>query len=47
MDRTADYTIQRFQYQFNKTLLEVLKSADDAKVNSGERPVLVEQGTKV
>ncbi len=32
MDRTADYTIQGFQYQFNKTLLEVLKSADDAEI---------------
>ena len=32
MDRTADYTIQGFLYQFNKTLLEVLKSADDAEV---------------
>ena len=32
MDRTADYTIQGFLYQFNKTLLEVLKSADDAEI---------------
>lgn len=32
MDRTADYSIQGFLYQFNKTLLEVLKSADDAEV---------------
>ena len=32
MDRTADYTIQGFLFQFNKTLLEVLKSADDAEV---------------
>lgn len=32
MDRAADYSIQGFQYQFNKTLLEVLKSADDAEV---------------
>ena len=32
MDRTADYSIQGFLYQFNKTLLEVLKSADDAEI---------------
>lgn len=32
MDRTADYTIQGFLYQFNKTLLEVLKSADNAEI---------------
>lgn len=32
MSRTADYTIQGFLYQFNKTLLEVLKSADDAEI---------------
>lgn len=30
MSRTADYTIQGFLYQFNKTLLEILKSPDDA-----------------
>ena len=32
MDRTADYTIQGFLYQFNKTLLEVLKSSDGAEI---------------
>jgi len=32
MDRTADYTIHGFLYQFNKTLLEVLKSSDDDEV---------------
>ncbi|EDY17699.1 hypothetical protein CfE428DRAFT_4738 [Chthoniobacter flavus Ellin428] len=32
MDRTADYTIQGFLYQFNKTLLEVLRSADEAEI---------------
>lgn len=30
MDRAADYVIQGFQYQFNKTLLEILKSSDDS-----------------
>jgi hypothetical protein len=30
MSRTADYTIQGFHYQFNKTLLEILKAPDDA-----------------
>lgn len=29
MIRSADYTIQGFLYQFNKTLLELLKEADD------------------
>lgn len=33
MDRAADYTIQGFLYQFNKTLLEVLKSNDDSEIN--------------
>ncbi|MCR7704997.1 hypothetical protein NS939_28315, partial [Pseudomonas aeruginosa] len=32
MSRTADYTIQGFLYQFNKTLLEILKSPDDATI---------------
>ncbi len=32
MDRTADYTIQGFLYQFHKTLLEVLKSPDDSEI---------------
>ena len=32
MKRTADYTIQGFLYQFNKTLLEILKSPDEALV---------------
>lgn len=32
MGRTADYTIQGFLYQFNKTLLEVLKSSDNEVV---------------
>ena len=32
MSRTADYTIQGFLYQFNKTLIEVLDSSDDAEV---------------
>lgn len=29
MSRTADYTIQGFLYQFNKTALEILKAQDD------------------
>ena len=29
MPRTADYTIQGFLYQFNKTVLEVLKAQED------------------
>jgi len=29
MPRTADYTIQGFLYQFNKTVLEILKAQDD------------------
>ena len=32
MGRTADYTIQGFLYQFNKTLLEILKSPDEAVI---------------
>lgn len=32
MARTADYTIQGFLYQFNKTLLELLKEADETQV---------------
>ena len=29
MGRSADYTIQGFLYQFNQTLSELLKAADD------------------
>ncbi len=29
MPRTADYTIQGFLYQFNKTAVEILKAQDD------------------
>lgn len=29
MSRTADYTIQGFLYQFNKTALEILSAQDD------------------
>jgi hypothetical protein len=32
MGRSADYTIQGFLYQFNQTLSELLKAADDAVV---------------
>jgi hypothetical protein len=32
MSRTADYTIQGFLYQFNKSALEVLKAQDDAVI---------------
>lgn len=32
MTRSADYTIQGFLYQFNKTLLELLKEADDTQI---------------
>ncbi|WP_114238604.1 hypothetical protein [Dyella sp. C9] len=32
MARTADYTIQGFLYQFNKTLLEILRAAGDSVV---------------
>jgi hypothetical protein len=32
MSRAADYTIQGFLYQFNKTLLEILKSSDEAEI---------------
>lgn len=32
MSRTADYTVQGFLYQFNKTLLAVLASSDDEEV---------------
>ena len=32
MERAADYAIQGFLYQFHKTLLEVLKSPDDAEI---------------
>ncbi|MFM0372716.1 hypothetical protein [Paraburkholderia aspalathi] len=32
MSRSADYTIQGFLYQFNQTLSELLKAADDAVI---------------
>jgi len=32
MPRAADYTIQGFLYQFNKTILEILKAQDDDKI---------------
>ncbi|GKX39623.1 hypothetical protein SOASR014_33620 [Pectobacterium carotovorum subsp. carotovorum] len=32
MGRSADYTIQGFLYQFNLTLAELLKAADDAEI---------------
>lgn len=32
MPKTADYTIQGFLYQFNKTLLEILKASEDSSV---------------
>ncbi len=32
MARTADYTIQGFLYQFNKTLLTILSAGDDAEI---------------
>ena len=32
MPRTADYTIQGFLYQFNKTALEILNAQDDDKI---------------
>lgn len=34
MGRSADYTIQGFLYQFNKTLLEILNSPDDSVVTA-------------
>ncbi len=30
--RTADYTIQGFLYQFNKTLLSIIEASDDAEI---------------
>lgn len=33
MSRSADYTIQGFLYQFNKTLIEILKAPDDAEIH--------------
>lgn len=33
MTRTADYTIKGFLYQFNKTVLEILRADDNAIVN--------------
>lgn len=33
MTRTADYTIQGFMYQFNKTILEILNAEDIATIN--------------
>lgn len=33
MSRAADYTIQGFLYQFNKTLVEILKAPDDAVIH--------------
>jgi hypothetical protein len=32
MTRTADYTIQGFLYQFNKTIMEILRASDDAQI---------------
>lgn len=32
MNRTADYTILGFLYQFNKTIVEILGAADDAEI---------------
>jgi len=32
MSRVANYTIEGFLYQFNKTLLEILNSADDTEL---------------
>jgi len=32
MGRSADYTIQGFLYQFNHTLAELLKAADEAEI---------------
>ena len=32
MGRSADYTIQGFLYQFNMTLSELLKAADEAEI---------------
>ena len=32
MSRSADYTIQGFLFQFNKTLLEILKGSDDNEI---------------
>lgn len=32
MGRSADYTIQGFLYQFNQTLAELLKAADEAEI---------------
>ena len=32
MSRTADYTIQGFLYQFNRTLLEILSAQDEDKI---------------
>jgi len=34
MTRTAEYTIQGFLYQFNKTLLEILQSTDDSQITA-------------
>ncbi len=34
MGRSADYTIQGFLYQFNKTLLEILNSPDDSVITA-------------
>jgi hypothetical protein len=33
LSRAADYTIEGFLYQFNKTLLEILKSLNDSVIN--------------
>ncbi len=33
MSRAADYTIEGFLYQFNKTILEILNSQDDSSIN--------------
>ncbi|MDY0191837.1 MAG: hypothetical protein RBR22_14025 [Desulfuromonas sp.] len=33
MSRAADYTIKGFLYQFNKSVLEILKAEDNDTVN--------------
>jgi hypothetical protein len=50
MPRTADYTIQGFLYQFNKTLLEILKASEDSSVTvEGVEDIDIDtpSGTKV
>jgi hypothetical protein len=47
MSRSADYTIQGFLYQFNKTLLEILKAQADSIITVEGNPQPHSQSVEV